>query len=161
MNYLHCYRTLRIPTQKKKRKYSRFSDSLARSRAHEIEHSIYRKTLSPMSLFCSTLGRRLIGNWPNTFAFMKALAEDTELQYSGRIPVYIVQPSIVTSTWREPIVGWADSMYRPIGLLVGLAYCARYIAAPTEKPRRLRTSRLRDIVLNRDRLEYRCEISSY
>ncbi|KAL0118735.1 hypothetical protein PUN28_009421 [Cardiocondyla obscurior] len=60
----------------------------------------------------------LIDGWPNTFTFTKAIAEDTVLRYGGSMPVCIVRPSIVTSTWNEPIMGWADSVYGPIGLLV-------------------------------------------
>lgn len=61
----------------------------------------------------------LIGTWPNTFAFTKAIAEETVLRYGGGIPACIVRPSVVTPTWKEPIVGWADSVYGPVGLLVG------------------------------------------
>jgi len=35
------------------------------------------------------------------------------------MPVCIVRPSIVTSTWQEPMMGWADSVYGPVGLLAG------------------------------------------
>ncbi|XP_050455047.1 fatty acyl-CoA reductase wat-like [Cataglyphis hispanica] len=62
----------------------------------------------------------LIGNWPSIFTFTKAIAENTVLQCSGNtIPACIVRASVVTSTWKEPIVGWADSVYGPVGLLVG------------------------------------------
>lgn len=64
------------------------------------------------------LGRRLIDGWPNTFVFTKAIAENTVLRYGSGMPVCIVRPSIVTSTWKEPIMGWADSLYGSIGLLV-------------------------------------------
>lgn len=61
----------------------------------------------------------LIGNWSNVFTFMKAIAEDTVLRYRGGIPACIVRPSVVTSTWKEPIEGWTDSVYGPVGLLTG------------------------------------------
>lgn len=60
----------------------------------------------------------LIDGWPNTFVFTKAIAEDAVLRYGSGMPVCIVRPSIVTSTWNEPIMGWADGLYGPIGLLV-------------------------------------------
>lgn len=60
----------------------------------------------------------LIDGWPNTFVFTKAIAENTVLRYGSGMPVCIVRPSIVTSTWKEPIMGWADSLYGSIGLLV-------------------------------------------
>lgn len=65
------------------------------------------------------LGYRLIGDWPNTYAFTKAIEENTVLRYGHKMPVCIVRPSIVTSTWKEPIAGWADSIYGPVGLLAG------------------------------------------
>ncbi|XP_011705645.1 PREDICTED: fatty acyl-CoA reductase 1-like [Wasmannia auropunctata] len=77
----------------------------------------------------------LIGGWPNTFAFTKAIAEDTVLRYSGDgMPVCIVRPSIVTSTWSEPIVGWAGSIYGPVGLLVSSSFgLLRTIHCHTDK----------------------------
>ncbi|XP_020287006.1 fatty acyl-CoA reductase 1-like isoform X2 [Pseudomyrmex gracilis] len=61
----------------------------------------------------------LIGCWPDTFTFTKAIAEHTVVKYSKGIPACIVRPSVVTSTWKEPIEGWTDSMYGPVSLLVG------------------------------------------
>ncbi|XP_011873678.1 PREDICTED: fatty acyl-CoA reductase 1-like [Vollenhovia emeryi] len=60
----------------------------------------------------------LIDGWPNSFTFTKAVAEDTVLRYGNGMPVCIVRPSNVTSTWNEPIMCWSDSVYGPIGLLV-------------------------------------------
>lgn len=64
---------------------------------------------------------QLLGKWPNTYAFTKAIAEDTVRQYSNGIPSCIVRPSIMISTSREPIVGWINNLYGPTGVAVGAA----------------------------------------
>lgn len=43
------------------------------------------------------------------------------LRYGDGIPACIVRPSVVTSTWREPLEGWSDSVYGPVGLLAGIS----------------------------------------
>ena len=36
----------------------------------------------------------------------------------GHLPVCIVRPSIVVSTWREPMQGWVDNLNGPTGLFL-------------------------------------------
>lgn len=64
----------------------------------------------------------LIGQWPNTYAFTKAIGEDTVRQYSKGIPTCIVRPSIMISTSLEPIRGWINNLYGPTGSVMGVAY---------------------------------------
>ncbi|TRZ01771.1 hypothetical protein DNTS_025599 [Danionella cerebrum] len=45
---------------------------------------------------------RLIGDWPNTYTFTKALAECVVQQESSKLNVGIVRPSIVGASWQEP-----------------------------------------------------------
>ncbi|KYN07801.1 PREDICTED: fatty acyl-CoA reductase 1-like [Cyphomyrmex costatus] len=63
----------------------------------------------------------LIGEWPNSYVYTKAIAEDTVRQYSIGIPVCIVRPSIVTSTVEEPVSGWTNSVYGAVGVVMGSA----------------------------------------
>lgn len=63
----------------------------------------------------------LIGQFPNTYAFTKAIAEDTVKQYSTGIPTCIVRPSIVIATEKEPIAGWINNLYGATGVVVGAA----------------------------------------
>lgn len=63
----------------------------------------------------------LIGKWPNTYAYTKAIAEDTVRQYSIGIPVCIVRPSIITSTAKEPISGWINNVYGAVGVVTAAA----------------------------------------
>ncbi|XP_043499970.1 fatty acyl-CoA reductase 1-like, partial [Polistes fuscatus] len=64
---------------------------------------------------------KLLGNWPNTYAYSKAICEDTIRQYSNKIPSCIVRPSIVASTEKEPIAGWINNLYGITGIAFGSA----------------------------------------
>ncbi|KAG5314163.1 FACR1 reductase, partial [Acromyrmex insinuator] len=55
---------------------------------------------------------------PNTYIFSKNLAEKVIHNYSSSLPCAIIRPSIVTTTFQEPIPGWLDNVYGPIGLLI-------------------------------------------
>lgn len=62
---------------------------------------------------------KIIKGWPNTYTFTKALAEKMLLLLGDGLPIVIVRPSIVTASWREPILGWVDNLNGPTGLLAG------------------------------------------
>eukprot|EP01116_Phalansterium_solitarium_P017321 TRINITY_DN4234_c0_g2_i1.p1 TRINITY_DN4234_c0_g2~~TRINITY_DN4234_c0_g2_i1.p1 ORF type:complete len:1163 (+),score=526.57 TRINITY_DN4234_c0_g2_i1:153-3641(+) len=53
---------------------------------------------------------RLIGKYPNTYTFTKALTERLLEQRRGNLPSCIVRPSIIGCSWREPVPGWIDSV---------------------------------------------------
>ncbi|XP_043477414.1 fatty acyl-CoA reductase wat-like isoform X1 [Leptopilina heterotoma] len=61
----------------------------------------------------------LLGKWPNSYAFSKAMAEEAVRRYSPGIPICVVRPSIVVSTWKEPIAGWTNNLYGATGVVVG------------------------------------------
>ncbi|XP_043499921.1 putative fatty acyl-CoA reductase CG5065 [Polistes fuscatus] len=61
---------------------------------------------------------KLLGNWPNTYAYSKAICEDTVRQYSNGIPACIVWPSIVVATENKPIAGWINNLYGLTGIAV-------------------------------------------
>ncbi|XP_072948576.1 fatty acyl-CoA reductase wat-like [Epargyreus clarus] len=61
----------------------------------------------------------ILGRWPNTYTFTKALAEKELRAHSGDIPLGIFRPAIVSSTAKEPLKCWLDNMYGPTGVAVG------------------------------------------
>ncbi|XP_046613172.1 fatty acyl-CoA reductase wat-like [Neodiprion virginianus] len=63
----------------------------------------------------------LLGEYPNTYVFTKAVAEDVIRRNSHSLPVCIVRPSIVISTYKEPIAGWIDNVYGATGVVLGAA----------------------------------------
>ncbi|CAK9801123.1 Fatty acyl-CoA reductase wat [Anthophora plagiata] len=62
---------------------------------------------------------RLLGAWPNTYTFTKAVAESIIAREAGDLPVGIFRPGIVVSTYREPLEGWIDNLYGPTGVVAG------------------------------------------
>ncbi len=44
--------------------------------------------------------------WPDAYAYTKALAERALVESRGDVPVSIVRPSIIESSWAEPYPGW-------------------------------------------------------
>ncbi|XP_050422549.1 fatty acyl-CoA reductase wat-like [Adelges cooleyi] len=62
----------------------------------------------------------LVAGWPNTYTFTKALAEDLAKHESVGLPFGIFRPSVVISTYNEPVRGWIDNVYGPIGMIVGV-----------------------------------------
>lgn len=61
----------------------------------------------------------MIGDWPNTYTYTKALAEDVVRRSSAGIPVGVFRPAIITSSAKEPLVGWIDNLYGPTGVVAG------------------------------------------
>ncbi|XP_023213537.1 putative fatty acyl-CoA reductase CG5065, partial [Centruroides sculpturatus] len=50
----------------------------------------------------------LLENRPNTYALTKAITENYLNNFCRDLPIVIVRPSIVGSTWKEPFAGWND-----------------------------------------------------
>ncbi|XP_046737951.1 fatty acyl-CoA reductase wat-like [Diprion similis] len=60
----------------------------------------------------------ILGKWPNTYSFSKAIAEGVVDEFAKDLPFAIFRPSIVSSSYEEPTPGWMPS---PIGML-GIVY---------------------------------------
>lgn len=48
--------------------------------------------------------------WPNVYVFTKAMGEMMIMKEKGDLPVVIVRPTIVSSTFKEPIPGWVEGI---------------------------------------------------
>lgn len=64
------------------------------------------------------LTSRLIGKYPNTYAFTKQLAEDVVRKNSLGIPTCIQRPAIVIASVNEPVPSWVESIYGPVGIML-------------------------------------------
>ncbi|XP_017000374.2 fatty acyl-CoA reductase wat [Drosophila takahashii] len=64
----------------------------------------------------------LLGNYPNTYTYTKALGEQVIQEEAKDLPVGIYRPAIVLSTYNEPVRGWIDSLQGMMGLIYGTAY---------------------------------------
>ncbi|KAL8193626.1 hypothetical protein R6Q57_026761 [Mikania cordata] len=57
--------------------------------------------------------------WPNTYVFTKALGEMILGHLKGNIPLVILRPTIITSTYKEPFPGWIEGIRTIDSLAVG------------------------------------------
>ncbi|XP_043273034.1 putative fatty acyl-CoA reductase CG5065 [Venturia canescens] len=93
----------------------------------DVAEEIYPAPQNPQEVISCTrwmddklveeLTPKLIAGRPNTYTFTKALAETMLLGESGTLPVAIVRPSIVLSSFREPVAGWVDNCNGPTGII--------------------------------------------
>ncbi|XP_063709163.1 fatty acyl-CoA reductase wat-like [Culicoides brevitarsis] len=63
----------------------------------------------------------LLGDFPNTYTFSKHLAEDLVRSYEGKLPLVVFRPGIVMASFKEPVTGWINNYYGPIGLMYGIS----------------------------------------
>ncbi|CAH1452440.1 unnamed protein product [Lactuca virosa] len=57
--------------------------------------------------------------WPNTYVFTKAMGEMIIGHLKGDMPVVILRPTIVTSTYKEPFPGWVEGIRTIDSLALG------------------------------------------
>lgn len=62
--------------------------------------------------------KTILGKYPNTYSFTKALSEGLVNEASKEIPTLIVRPSIIIPILYEPVPGWTDNIHGPTGLLL-------------------------------------------
>ncbi|KAG9457257.1 hypothetical protein H6P81_001765 [Aristolochia fimbriata] len=89
-----------------------------------------RKTIAMKEL---GLQRAAYFGWPNTYVFTKAMGEMLMGHLRDSVPLVIVRPSIVTSTYLEPFPGWIENTRTIDSLLVAYALgkLKCFIADPT------------------------------
>uniref|UniRef100_A0A7N0TSH9 Fatty acyl-CoA reductase n=1 Tax=Kalanchoe fedtschenkoi TaxID=63787 RepID=A0A7N0TSH9_KALFE len=54
------------------------------------------------------LQRARMHGWPNTYAFTKSMGEMVLEEMKGEVPLVIVRPTVVTSTYKDPFPGWVE-----------------------------------------------------
>ncbi|XP_014245937.1 fatty acyl-CoA reductase wat-like [Cimex lectularius] len=62
----------------------------------------------------------ILESWPNTYSFTKAVAEDAVKTFGKGLPAAVFRPAIITNTRSEPMGGWIDNLYGPVGLAMGI-----------------------------------------
>ncbi|XP_022907146.1 putative fatty acyl-CoA reductase CG5065 [Onthophagus taurus] len=95
---------------------------------NDVEETVYKPPFDPRSLIncieflpeaaLKTLEKEVMGDHPNTYTFTKAMAEFIVWEYSAKLPIAIVRPSIVTAAWQEPFPGWVDNISGITGIMM-------------------------------------------
>ncbi|NXW40937.1 FACR1 reductase, partial [Nyctiprogne leucopyga] len=93
-----------------------------------IDEVIYPPPAEPKKLFdlvewldesiIQDITPKLLGDWPNTYTYTKALSEYLIQQEKGNLNIAIIRPSIVGASWHEPFPGWIDSFNGTSGIFV-------------------------------------------
>ncbi|KAK9126432.1 hypothetical protein Scep_015278 [Stephania cephalantha] len=65
------------------------------------------------------LKRARMFGWPNTYVFTKAMGEMVIGKFRENLPIVILRPTIITSTFKEPFPGWIES-FRTIDSFCGV-----------------------------------------
>ncbi|GMG98460.1 hypothetical protein Nepgr_000300 [Nepenthes gracilis] len=57
--------------------------------------------------------------WPNVYVFTKAMGEMILLQFKSELPLVIIRPTIIISTYKEPFPGWIEGIRTVDSLVIG------------------------------------------
>uniref|UniRef100_A0A336LU08 Fatty acyl-CoA reductase n=1 Tax=Culicoides sonorensis TaxID=179676 RepID=A0A336LU08_CULSO len=63
----------------------------------------------------------LIEGFPNSYVFSKHIAEYVVKKSAKNLPIVVFRPAIVMCTYDDPVTGWINNFYGPIGLMYGAA----------------------------------------
>ncbi|XP_032577187.1 fatty acyl-CoA reductase wat [Drosophila sechellia] len=78
------------------------------------------ESLSPELL--DKMAPALMGKYPNTYTYTKALAEQVLQKEAKDLPLTIFRPGVIIASYKEPMPGWIDNLYGPIAVLYGAAF---------------------------------------
>ncbi|GMJ10711.1 fatty acid reductase 1 [Hibiscus trionum] len=56
------------------------------------------------------LQRAKLNGWPNTYVFTKAMGEMLLGNFKGDLPLVILRPTMITSTYKQPFPGWIEGV---------------------------------------------------
>ncbi|EDW68202.1 uncharacterized protein Dvir_GJ22673 [Drosophila virilis] len=63
----------------------------------------------------------LLGKFPNTYTYTKALAEQVLQREAADLPICIFRPGMILPSYKEPFKGCIDNLYGPIAISYGCA----------------------------------------
>ncbi|PIA58958.1 hypothetical protein AQUCO_00400074v1 [Aquilegia coerulea] len=82
--------------------------SIAQNKLKELETLQATKDEERSAMKELGIKRASLYGWRNTYVFTKAMAEMMIWHSRGYLPLVIVRPSVVTSTYKEPFPGWIE-----------------------------------------------------
>ncbi|KAJ8673988.1 hypothetical protein QAD02_005250 [Eretmocerus hayati] len=74
--------------------------------------------------------KEFIGSHPNIYTYSKAIAEELvrKHSHSAAYACGIYRPSIVVSTYKEPVAGWVDNLNGPVMIFMGAGLGVIHVA---------------------------------
>ncbi|XP_027345646.1 fatty acyl-CoA reductase 1-like [Abrus precatorius] len=63
--------------------------------------------------------RAKLYGWPNTYVFTKAMGEMLVMHHKDDVPLTIIRPTMVTSTYKDPFPGWMEGLRTLDSIIVG------------------------------------------
>ncbi|NXA50924.1 FACR1 reductase, partial [Nothocercus julius] len=129
LNAMGTQRLLELARQMQKLEaFIHISTAYANCVRKRIDEVIYPPPAEPKKLFdlvewldesiIQDITPKLLGDWPNTYTYTKALSEYLIQQEKGNLNIAIIRPSIVGASWHEPFPGWIDSFNGTSGIFV-------------------------------------------
>ncbi|KGL80400.1 Fatty acyl-CoA reductase 1 [Tinamus guttatus] len=131
LNAMGTQRLLELARQMQKLEaFIHISTAYANCVRKRIDEVIYPPPAEPKKLFdlvewldesiIQDITPKLLGDWPNTYTYTKALSEYLIQQEKGNLNIAIIRPSIVGASWHEPFPGWIDSFNGTSGIFVAV-----------------------------------------
>ncbi|KAA8550181.1 hypothetical protein F0562_001865 [Nyssa sinensis] len=76
------------------------------------DHLVEETTEKAITLAMKDLGiqRARLYGWPNTYVFTKAMGEMLLMHLKENLPVVIIRPTVISSTYKEPFPGWLEGL---------------------------------------------------
>ncbi|XP_017110720.1 fatty acyl-CoA reductase wat [Drosophila elegans] len=79
----------------------------------------------------------LMGRFPNTYTYTKALGEQVIQEEAGDLPVGVFRPAIIFSVFKEPLPGWVDGLQGLGGMIYATAYGVLHLMLVNPKAKAL------------------------
>ncbi|XP_022944109.1 fatty acyl-CoA reductase 3-like [Cucurbita moschata] len=94
---------------------------VAEEKFKQLEESGASKEAITLAMKGLGLERAKMYGWPNVYVFTKAMGEMVINDVKNNLPVIIIRPTIVTSTYKEPFPGWIEGLRTIDSYTVGYA----------------------------------------
>ncbi|PIA58950.1 hypothetical protein AQUCO_00400069v1 [Aquilegia coerulea] len=92
---------------------------LAKEKRNELQAKQATKEEESTAMKEFGMQRARFYGWPNTYSFTKAMGEMLLGDLRGNVPLAIIRPTIITSTYKEPFPGWVEGVRTIDSLAVG------------------------------------------
>ncbi|XP_074268159.1 alcohol-forming fatty acyl-CoA reductase-like [Silene latifolia] len=85
-------------------------DKLIKDKLEELHSEGASQDVIKLTMKDLAIERANHWGWPNVYVFTKALGEMLLMQEKEDIPLVFLRPTIVTSTFKEPVPGWVEGI---------------------------------------------------